>query len=220
MSATHAVPGRPDEAFLARHTRELSLRDGSRIRIRPIRPEDRQALAEGVARLSDESRYRRFLAPVDALPEKTLRYLTEIDYDRHFAWAAFSLDEPGEPGVAVARYVCDAEDPSIAEPAVAVLDDYHRRGLGTLMLHILTTTAVEHGVRTFRASLLADNEPMRIMLKGMGARLKPDGPGMLAAEVDLPGRDRARAQLMYDLLRYACAGAVARARRVLIGEGI
>lgn len=218
MTATSQAAAPPDDAFFERHTRDFSLRDGSRIRVRPVRPEDKRALVEGLARLSPASRYRRFLSPVGDLPERTLRYLTEIDYDRHFAWAAFSLDEPGTPGIAVARYVCDPDDPTIAEPAVAVIDEYQHRGLGILMLHILTSTAADHGVRAFRASILADNEPMRAIFKDMGARLRADGPGVLRAEVDLPGRERARAQLLYDGLRYACEGAIARARRVLRGD--
>jgi len=200
--------------LVQKHTRELSLRDGTRICLRPVSPADKQKIAAGLTRLSPESRYRRFMAPLEELSEERLRYLTEIDYDNHFAWAAFALDEPDKPGIAVARYVRDRILRHIAEPAVAVIDDYHGHGLGTLMLTLLTTTAVEHGVKKFRASLLADNEPMRLMLKHAGATFHADGHGVLTAEFDLPGKDRARYDLLSGMIRNACEAAVIRARGV------
>ena len=200
--------------LVQKHTRELSLRDGTRICLRPISPDDKQEIAAGLTRLSPESRYRRFMTPLEELSDERLRYLTEIDYDNHFAWAAFALDEPGQPGIAVARYVRDPNDRHIAEPAVAVIDDYHGRGLGTLLLTLLTTTAVEHGVTQFRASLLADNGPMREMLKRSGATFHADGHGVLTAEFGLPGKDRARYDLLSGMIRNACEAAVTRARGV------
>jgi hypothetical protein len=71
---------------------EERLRGGERIEIRPIRPEDRDALADGVRQLSSESRYRRFLVPAAELSERDLRYLTEVDHHDHEALVAL---EPG-----------------------------------------------------------------------------------------------------------------------------
>lgn len=201
-------------ALIQSHTRQLSLRDGTHICLRPISPDDKKNIADGLTRLSPESRYRRFMTPLDKLSDERLGYLTDIDYHDHFAWAAFALDEPGKPGIAVARYVRDPEHPDTAEPAVAVIDDYQGRGLGTLLLTLLTTTAVEHGIKRFRASLLADNDPMREMLKNAGASFHADGHGVLTADVDLPRHDRARFQLLSGMVRHACEGAIARARSV------
>ncbi|MEA2283671.1 MAG: hypothetical protein QOK21_4278, partial [Solirubrobacteraceae bacterium] len=60
--------------------RALTLRDGSRIVIRPIEPDDRDDLREGFERLSPESRYRRFFSPVPRLSERHLDYLTQVDH--------------------------------------------------------------------------------------------------------------------------------------------
>lgn len=157
------------------------------------------------------------MTPLEALSDERLRYLTEIDYHNHFAWAAFAVDEDNQPGIAVARYVRDPKQPELAEPAVAVIDDYHGRGLGTLMLSLLTTTAVEHGVKQFRASLLADNQPMRDMLANAGATFHADGHGVLTACVTLPSQDRARQQLSSGMIRNACEAGIARARDVFHG---
>lgn len=162
----------------------VTLRDGSRALVRPIRPDDKQKLADGLSRLSPESRYRRFLRPVTSLNERELRYLTEIDYTNHFAWVAMSLDLPGEPGLGVARYIRDPKDPEVAEAAVAVVDDHQGKGVGSILLRLLVATALENGITIFRAWVLGENVEMLRPLERIGARRKPDH-GILRVEVDL-----------------------------------
>lgn len=164
----------------------VTLTGGTTIILRPIRPEDKQALVDGLGRLSPESRYRRFMRPVTSLNERELRYLTEIDYTDHFAWVAVSADPDSEhPGLGVARYVRDPKDPEVAEAAVAVVDDHQRLGLGTLLLSLLVRTALENGIRTFRSWVQADNVRVLRPLEQIGARRSTDD-GMLRIEVDLP----------------------------------
>src|SRR6266516_2026316 len=104
--------------------------EGTRILVRPILAEDKDRLREGLGRLSDESRYRRFLTSLEHLSDEQVRRLTEIDYVNHMAWVALDLARPTHPGIAVARYVRLAEDPTIAEPAVTVLDEYRAEESG------------------------------------------------------------------------------------------
>jgi hypothetical protein len=76
------------------------------VRIRPITPDDKDHILDGFRRLSPESRYLRFLSPIDELPPDMLRDLTEVDYVDRFAYVGFALDVPGAPlGIGVARYV-------------------------------------------------------------------------------------------------------------------
>lgn len=157
------------------------------------------------------------MSPMGTFSEAQLRYLTEIDYDDHFAWVAFEAEDPTHPGVGVARYIRDHEDREVAEPAVAIVDDFQGRGLGTLLLDMLAVSAVEHGVRRFRAYVLRDNQPMREMLEVRRARFEFDEPGVLRAEVPLPTEAKARALLSRDLLRSAREGAVAREKHRITG---
>ena len=166
------------------HEQIVTLRNGTRALIRPIRAEDKEALADGLARLSSESRYRRFLRPVTSLNERELKYLTEIDYTNHYAWVAMAVDEPGEPGLGVARYIRDPLDPEVAEAAVAVVDDHQGQGLGTMLLRVLVAAARENGIHTFRGWVLGDNTNVLRPLERIGARRKPDH-GVLRIEVDL-----------------------------------
>lgn len=161
------------------------LRDGSRVAIRPIEPDDKRALVEGFEHLSDESRYRRFLSATPRLTESQLRYLTEVDHDRHEALIAFA-ESTGEP-VGVARYVRYPDDPSEAEPAVTVVDHWQGRGLGTLLLEALTERARAAGVRRFSAIVLGRNEPMLAMLDQLGGDPpRAVGDGVLSVEAELP----------------------------------
>ena len=196
-----------DEEFIRSRTTELSLPDGGLVRLRPVVPEDKAALVEGFNRLSPESRYRRFMAPIAELSEEQLAELTEVDYVDHFVWVAFSLDEAGTPGMGVARYVRDEDDPEVAEAAVTVIDDYQGRGLGRLLLEFLGAVALENGIARFRGYALEDNHPIRELLQRLGAKLEHDSPGTLRFELDLPARaDQLRGSPMYEVLRAVARG--------------
>jgi adenylate cyclase len=155
---------------------------------RPIRPDDKERLAEGMSRLSPESRYRRFFRHIDHLSRKQLVYLTEVDFEDHFAWLVTLPDEPGEPGVAVGRWVRLKSDPTTAEGAVTVLDSFHGKGIGKTLLWLLARSAIQHGVRAFRAWTLGQNEPMLGMLKELGARPGRWEAGVMELTVPLPER--------------------------------
>jgi GNAT superfamily N-acetyltransferase len=161
-----------------------ALPDGTPVLVRPIRPDDKGLLRQGFDRLSPASRYRRFLAPIDELSDAELRYLTEIDYVDHFAWAAVRADRPGE-GMGVARYIRLKDEPEVAEAAVTVIDEYQGKGLGTLLLALLGAAAVTAGIMTFRAYVLVGNVPMRDLLESLGARTEFDSPGVVRFDVPL-----------------------------------
>lgn len=196
-----------DEEFIRSRTTEVSLPDGGLVRVRPVVPEDKAALVEGFRRLTPESRYRRFMAPIPELTEEQLVELTEVDYHDRFAWMAFSLDEAGTPGMGVSRYVRDRADPEVAEAAVTVIDDYHKRGLGRLLLEFLGAVALENGIRRFRGYALEDNRAIRELLTRLGASMAHDSPGLLRFELDLPAQaEELRGTPMYEVLRAVARG--------------
>jgi RimJ/RimL family protein N-acetyltransferase len=135
--------------------------------IRPISPDDKRALADGFERLSERSRYRRFLSPHPRLSEEELRYFTEIDHHDHEALIA--LDPATDEGVGVARYVRSEEDPSAADLAVTVADDWQGRGVGGRLAAALAQRAREEGISRFTALLLAENEQMLNLLRDLGS---------------------------------------------------
>jgi RimJ/RimL family protein N-acetyltransferase len=133
----------------------VSLDNGVEVEIRPIRPGDKDLLAEGMRHLSERSAYQRFLSPKHALTARELRYLTEVDFHDHVAYVAVRADDPGVL-VGVGRWVRLA-DPEVAEIAFVVADDLQRHGLGTALGEALAHAARERGVKRFVATMLPDN---------------------------------------------------------------
>jgi len=166
--------------------REYRLRDGSRVLVRPIVADDKARLREGFQRLSPEARYQRFQATVRDLSDAQLRHLTEIDYDDHMAWVALDPTQPDLPGLGVARYIRVAGHRDVAEVAVTVLDAWQGRGLGTLLLGLLSEWAAAHGVRTFRAYTLATNDAMIRIFRDIGARVTRQDAGVLQLDMPVP----------------------------------
>ncbi len=192
--------------YRAVRSSEFTLRDGSRTLLRPVGPGDRGLIAEGFERLSPESRYRRFFAPMKSLSGDLLDYLTTIDYVDHFAWGALVRDgDGGWLGVGVARYVRLTGDPEAAEAAVTVVDDYQGRGLGRILLDALVLEALANGITRFEGEVLVDNRPMQELLRRTGARFRPEGDGVLRFSIDLPARDEALRGSPFDGLLRALA---------------
>lgn len=186
----------------------IRLRDGARIEIRPIEPEDRTALEDGFERLSPESRYRRFFGPMPRLSQRELDYLTQVDHHDHEALIAF--DEATGHCVGVARYV--RTSPEVAEPAVVVGDDFQHRGLGSKLLGSLVERALAEGIRRFDAPVLATNAEAIAILEGLGETAKRREGREVLLSIDLPQRaDRP----WHTLLRQFATGAIEPARSLL-----
>jgi RimJ/RimL family protein N-acetyltransferase len=167
----------------------LRLADGTDIVLRPFLPGDSDLLVAGFARLSNQSRYRRFLSPIPRLTDSMLAFLTAIDGRNHRAFGAL-VDEPGGPvGAGVMRWVRTRADKVVADLAITVIDDYQGRGLGGLLLDAAVLDGFAHGVDRFEGVVLGENISSRRMLARGGATLRPDGGGVLAYR--LPVRPRA-----------------------------
>ncbi len=164
---------------------EVTLRDGQQVAIRPVQAGDKQALNDGLKRLSKRSRYLRFMSPIREFSGDQLRYLTELDHRDHMAWAAFE-PRPGGLGLGIARYVRDPDQPEVAEAAVTVVDSHHGLGLGTLLLRQLSCSAHANGIRRFRGYVLEENQPMLRILYELGADIQRQGDGLLQVLTEIP----------------------------------
>jgi GNAT superfamily N-acetyltransferase len=163
----------------------LRLRDGSEVVVRPIRSDDRDAVATAFERLSEQSRYQRFMTAVDELSPSQLEYLTDVDHHDHEALVAF--DAVSGDGVGVARFVRDPEIPTSAEAAVTVIDDWQGRGLGVALCNLLAERAREEGITRFTALLLATNDQMHDVLASLGpSKVLSRQAGTVEVEVDIP----------------------------------
>lgn len=186
----------------------MKIRDGSELLMRPITPADKGALAAGFARLSPESRYRRFFAPLSRLSETDLRYLTEVDHSDHEAILAF---EPGSgTPVGVARYV-RSDDPRAAEVAVTVVDDWQGRGVATALLEQLLLRAREEGISRFLALVLSENDAAIELFQHLSdgdAEPRPSASGHVELVIELPEGTEVSGTPLGRALRSAAGGNV------------
>jgi RimJ/RimL family protein N-acetyltransferase len=162
------------------------LRDGSEVIVDQVHRTDARLLAEGFARLSDETRRLRFLTPKPRLSEEEVRYFSQVDHHHHEALGA--MDPTDGRGVGLARYIRYTDDPEVAEIAVTVADDWQGRGLGTELLCRILRRADEEGVRRVTALVEADNDAMLHVLREIGGELREteNGAGVVGYEVTLP----------------------------------
>jgi CRP-like cAMP-binding protein len=164
-----------------------TLQDGTAVQLRPVLPADRARLTAAFdGDFSADSQRKRFFSP--GRPSAALiSYLVDVDYVDHFAWVVLLAgpDEAGK-GVASARYIRLADDPDTAEIAFGVVDAYQGRGLGRLLLGALGAAAPVGDVLRFRASVLADNAPMRKLLDRPNSHWTREEPGVVATVLDAP----------------------------------
>jgi RimJ/RimL family protein N-acetyltransferase len=194
----------------------VELRDGRSVLIRPIAPDDKELLSDAFDRLSEESRRRRFLTPATELSAEDLHYLTEVDHRRHEAMVA--LDPAAGRLVGSARYVQVPGERETAEVAVAVADDWQRRGVATALLGALGRRARENGVESFRAYVASDNAVVLDALTRAGATSRRGEAGEIEFNVEVPQEDLG--ERMRTALRAAAAGQLELVERVARRLGI
>jgi len=162
---------------------------GAELMLRPVLPGDSERSNHPAVEFSADTLYRRFMstrAPSSAL----MNYLFQVDYVDHFVWVL--VDGADGPVVADVRFVRDAEDPTVAEIAFIVADDYQGRGIGSFLMEALAIAAGVDGVQRFTARLLAENHPMRAILDRFGGEWQRDEPGVVTIEFEVPAQDRLR----------------------------
>jgi len=174
--------------------------------VRPIEPDDKQALARGFEALSPESRYRRFFTPMQRLSPKFLAYLTEVDHHDHEALVAEAVGDH-EP-VGVARYIRLKDEPDAAEVAVAVVDHWQGRGVATELLGRLAERARAAGIKRVRATCLAENRDVLDVLEVLGPERRQSlAGGVVGVDIELPAALEPE-HPVWAVLRRAASGAL------------
>lgn len=171
----------------------MSFSDGQSWLLRPIRPEDAQHLQDFIRNLSDESRYMRFVSMLRELTPRMLARYTSIDYDRELALVATVTRPnpehrgyPKETIIGFAHYLRNADGRG-AEYALAIADDWQRRGLGARLMRALIDAAQMQGLTYIDGFVLSNNRPMLGLMTSLGFQNDPDtdDPGMRRVWFDL-----------------------------------
>ena len=157
--------GDEQAAYPAHLATDVILRDGSTVRVRPVRPDDELRLLAFLRMLSEQSRVLRFFSPTsDTALGQMARRETQVDYTRHYGLVATRGADDEIVGHAL--YAAITEDN--AEVAFAVADDYQGRGLGTILLGHLAEVAAAHGFHAFTAFVMPENYQMLAVFKESG----------------------------------------------------
>jgi GNAT superfamily N-acetyltransferase len=140
------------------------LRDGRRVEIRALRPEDRDALMAAVRSMNSESFYRRFFAVKHDFSEAEIHYFVDVDFVGHVALIA-EVHEDGRPIIAGGgRYIVTTKTQdqvaSQGEVAFAAIDKYQGQGIGTMLMRHLVAIARQAGLQELIADVLPANRQM------------------------------------------------------------
>jgi RimJ/RimL family protein N-acetyltransferase len=142
------------------------LPSGTKLVLRAVQGGDRERVHELFTRLSEESRYRRFLTPKHELSGSELVFLSDIDHVSHEAIAA--VDQRDGSFVGVVRVVRRPDSPEAADMAIEVADELQGMGIGSCLTARMLERATEIGFTTLTATTLRQNPAARALLKRFG----------------------------------------------------
>jgi len=153
-----------------------TLRDGTEVFLRPVKPVDEPALAEMLYSLSQASVRSRFFATTIRFPHKDVQRLTNIDYQDELAIVGVVPGPSEEEIVAIGQYFLEPKTQE-AEIAFIVHDEWQQKGMGSRLLDYLVQIARKRGVRRFLARVLPGNKAMLAVFYNSGYHIESEYDG-------------------------------------------
>ncbi len=158
------------EEYVAQRT----LKDGTPVVLRPIKPEDEPLWHELLASCSTETLRSRFNYLFKQTTHEMATRYCFIDYDRELGIVAEVEEEGQRKLIGVGRLVADA-DHEAAEYAVVVVDRWHGHGLGALLTdYCCFEVAKPWGVKKIVAEVANENSRMLATFRNRGFHLNED----------------------------------------------
>ena len=158
------------------YSSQETLKNGLRVTVRAIRPDDKDALVAAFKELDERTIHLRFFGPKNELTPRELKDATEIDFVRTVALVTCLQDTAGEKIIGAGRYMVfgDAEPPDKAEVAFIVEEDYQGLGIASITIRHLANVAKRQGIAQFHAEVLQENKGMLAVFKRSGFPMKQD----------------------------------------------
>ena len=163
--------------------RHLALPDGSKVFVRPIRPEDEAFYPTFLTAVTTDDLRLRFFAPVKEFSHGFIARFTQIDYARAMAFIA--IEETTGQMLGVVRIHADSEYRT-AEYAILVRSDLKGRGLGWLLMELMIEYARAEGLQSICGQVLQENKTMLKMCRELGFHIAPDPDEASIVIVTLP----------------------------------
>ncbi len=164
----------------------ITLRDGRSVTIRAVRPDDAGAMQAAVDRLSAETRYSRFMSPLEELPPALAERSARPLMDRERALVAVWSEGSDERIVGGARYI-KADDGETCEFAAMLADDWRGAGLASRMMRVLIGDARRCGLKRMEGYVLSQNGSMLNLARRLGFEVgaSEEGPSVKLVRLDL-----------------------------------
>ncbi|MCG9662619.1 succinyl-CoA synthetase subunit beta [Vibrio mediterranei] len=148
----------------------ITLKDGSKISLRPIRPEDEPFHADFINNVTKEDLYKRFFSDVGEFNHEALANLTQIDYDREMAFVAVDLSYANPHIIGVSR-VLVTPDNSDAEFAILIRSDLKGKGLGRVLMNKIIDYCKSKNTRQISGMTMPTNRGMLTLAQKLGFEL-------------------------------------------------
>lgn len=168
----HMLPPPPRPAHMLCEI-ETTLSDGRPVCLRTIRPSDEARIRDGIAEMSDRSRYLRFFSAFRTPPESIVKRLSAVDGHDHIGWGAILLDGADYPPIGAAHAIRSDNITTHGELAIAVLDEYHGFGVARMLITAVLLDCLDEGIARLDMQMLAENRAASKLVMHMGAVRQP-----------------------------------------------
>ncbi|MFC2094361.1 GNAT family N-acetyltransferase [Bacteroidota bacterium] len=172
--------------LLGRILNKYELADGRIIGTGLVLPEDADRLVRGYKKLSLKTKMFRFHYGKNQLSSCEKDYLVNVDNYNHLALGAVDLSKSYDVGIAVIRYIRDETDPTKAEVALTVIDEYQNRGIGIHLYNEMLEHACKNGIKLLVNCVIKENTTMLNILKKFGGEIVDSSGNQYRIEVELP----------------------------------
>jgi len=153
-----------------------TLRDGTEIFFRPIKPSDEPAVSEMLYSLSETSVRHRYMTQTMAFPHRDVQHIVNVDYQNNLAIVGVVPGVSGDEIVGIAQYFLDPKT-GASEVAFIVQDEWQQKGMGTLMMNYLSEIAKKRGVKSFYAKVMPENKAMLAIFYNSGYKVNTEFDG-------------------------------------------
>ena len=195
---------------------KTTLPSGIPVLVRHVGPADAPRLKEGFKLISSLARRRHFPGDdVKELGAEQLKALEQVDQKNYCIWGAMNPAKAEEPGIGIARYRRIEEEPSAADVAITILDQYQGTGAGLLLHACLHYTAAHNKIRHFYYDVAGENQRFIRHLQHLGAEFQGRVLGM--TRLRMPVYARALSVPQYSAAGFKFSQAM---RRVTAGRPV
>ncbi|RLI60400.1 MAG: acetyl CoA synthetase subunit alpha [Candidatus Asgardarchaeum californiense] len=171
--------------YPSKYKKEITLKDGSEVLLRPIKPEDEYLWLEMFKNFSEETVRYRFFRIIKDTPHEMRTRFCNIDYDREIGIVAETIENGKKKFLGVTRIIIEPKNNDVAEFALVVCDEQHRLGLGSEFLDYTFEIAKDKNLKKIYGIVLKDNSPMISLCREKGFKFSDGDPGEYKIEYDL-----------------------------------